>query len=165
MGNQNSGRRPKPTALKILQGNPGGRPLNLLEPKPPTGPVIKPELSPGAAEVWDEVAPICLAMGTLTTGDVKAFGTYCELQATFTRATREKARPGFTPFLHTTMVDSAGNEHQNIKEHPAIRQERDTAAAMRPYYEKFGLEPVGRARIQVPKSADEPASKWAGALK
>ena len=27
------GRKPKPTALKVLEGNPGGRPLNLNEPK------------------------------------------------------------------------------------------------------------------------------------
>ena len=28
------GRKPKPTALKMLEGNPGGRPLNTKEPKP-----------------------------------------------------------------------------------------------------------------------------------
>ena len=30
------GRKPKPTALKKLEGNPGKRPLNELEPVPPT---------------------------------------------------------------------------------------------------------------------------------
>jgi hypothetical protein len=43
-----------------------------------------------------------------------------------------------------------------------LRQERDTAGALRPYYEKFGLEPVGRARIRVPKR--EVASKWEGMI-
>jgi P27 family predicted phage terminase small subunit len=164
MGNQNSGRRPKPTALKVLQGNPGKRPLNGLEPKPPAGLVVKPKLSPMAAVVWDELAPLAQAMGTLTTADIRSFGTLCELQATFTLATQEKYREAFTPFMVTTAVDSAGTEHMNVKEHPAIKLERDTAAALRPYYEKFGLEPVGRARIQIPK-ADEPVSKWAGVLK
>ena len=28
------GRKPKPTALKMLEGNPGGRPLNTKEPRP-----------------------------------------------------------------------------------------------------------------------------------
>ena len=164
MGNQNSGRRPKPTALKVLQGNPGKRPLNGLEPKPPAGVVVKPTLSPMAAAVWDELAPLAQAMGTLTTADIRSFGTLCELQATFTLTTQEKHREGFTPFMVTTAVDSAVTEHMNVKEHPAIKLERDTAAALRPYYEKFGLEPVGRARIQIPK-ADEPVSKWAGVLK
>jgi hypothetical protein len=31
-GNWNSGSRPKPTALKVLRGNPGKRPLNEKEP-------------------------------------------------------------------------------------------------------------------------------------
>ena len=29
------GRKPKPTALKVLEGNPGKRPLNDREPVPP----------------------------------------------------------------------------------------------------------------------------------
>jgi hypothetical protein len=38
--------------------------------------------------------------------------------------------------------------------------------ALRPWVALFGLEPVSRARISVPKKAvDEPVSKWAGALK
>lgn len=163
-GNQNSGRRPKPTALKVLQGNPGKRKLNQGEPKPPEGEVTVPETLSGVAKVvWGELAPVALAMGTLTTADVAAFGTLCELEATRREASAEKDRKGFSPFLLTTMVDSAGNEHQNIKQHPAITLERNTAAALRPYYEKFGLEPVGRARISVPKR-DEPVSKWAGII-
>ena len=31
------GRRPKPTALKLIEGNPGKRPLPRDEPTPPVG--------------------------------------------------------------------------------------------------------------------------------
>lgn len=31
------GRKPKPTALKLLEGNPGKRPINANEPIPPKG--------------------------------------------------------------------------------------------------------------------------------
>ncbi len=167
MGNQNSGRRPQPTALTVLRGNPSRKKLNENEPRPPAGDIAKPgRLSPGAVVAWEELAPVCLAMGTLTTADVSAFATLCELRATLDLTMVEKGREGFSAFLLTTMVDSAGNEHQNIKEHPSIRLERNTAAALRPYYEKFGLEPVARARISVSKvKAEEPVSKWAGALK
>jgi P27 family predicted phage terminase small subunit len=160
MGNRNSGRRPKPTALKVLRGNPGQRKLNEAEPIPPAGEVTIPRLSETAKVIWAELAPVATAMGTLTRADGKAFATLCELQATLDAACAEKDREGFSPFLVTTMVDSAGNEHANVKEHPAIKLERNTAAALRPYYEKFGLEPVGRARISVPK-AQEPVNKWA----
>jgi P27 family predicted phage terminase small subunit len=159
-GNRNSGRRPKPTALHVLRGNPSKKKLNQGEPKPPEGAVSVPETASIVAKVvWSELAPVALAMGTLTTADIAAFTTLCELEATFRLACAEKDRPGFSPFLHTTMVDSAGNEHQNIKEHPAIKLERSTAGAMRPYYEKFGLEPVGRARIAVPQQ-EQPLTKW-----
>jgi P27 family predicted phage terminase small subunit len=159
-GNQNSGRRPKPTALKVLQGNPGKRKLNQQEPKPPQGSVTVPETLSGVAKaVWLEVAPVAIAMGTLTTADVAAFSKYCELESTARLASAQKDREGFSVFLVTTMVDSAGNEHMNVKEHPAIKLERNTAGALRPYYEKFGLEPVGRARISVPQQ-EQKQSKW-----
>src|SRR5688572_10089443 len=80
-GNQNSGRRPQPTALKVLRGNPSKTKLNDAEPKPPQGEVRRPEMGPDAAIVWDRVAPICLHMGTLTAADVEAFKVYCGLQA------------------------------------------------------------------------------------
>jgi len=50
-----------------------------------------------------------------------------------------------------------------VQEHPALKLERNTAAALRPYYEKFGLEPVGRARLVVHKD-EAPKSKWEGVL-
>lgn len=166
MGNNNSGPRPKPTALKVLRGNPGHRALNMDEPRTPEGPVVKPEgLSPGAGVVWDRVAPVCLYMGTLTPGDVETFVRYCEIQATADASAAQKAEPGFTMFLHTTMVDSAGNEHQNVKVHPVIKIELETSVKLRPFYEYFGMCPSGRARLHIPKPKDEPVSKWAGALK
>src|SRR5688500_8745069 len=91
MGNHNSGRRPQPTALKEFRGNPGKRKPNEKEPKPPAGTVEKPEwLSLGGSAVWDELAPVCLAMRTLTSADVGTFGTLCELRSTFQKAVAQK---------------------------------------------------------------------------
>jgi len=163
MGYENSGRRPQPTALKMLRGNPSKTKLNMDEPKTPEGPVVKPGmLSPGASVVWDRVSPVVLYMGTLTTGDVETFVRYCELQATADESARQKGEPGFSLFLYTTMVDSAGNEHQNVKVHPAIKVELETSVKLRPFYEYFGMCPSGRARLHMPKKEAEPVSKWAG---
>jgi P27 family predicted phage terminase small subunit len=150
----------KPNALKVLQGVTRRDRLNPDEPRP-SGEVVKPgELSGGAGLVWDRLAPVCLQMGTLTCADVPAFARLCELQATAEAASGQKDRPGFSIFLHTTMVDSAGNEHQQVKVHPAIRIEGETAQKLRPYYDYFGMTPSGRARLSV-KKADVPVSKWA----
>lgn len=161
MGNQNSGRRPQPTALKMLRGNPSKTPLNGLEPRPPKGEPAKPRtITAGASAIWDEIAPDCVAMGTLTKVDGLAFKTLCELQFTFDIAASQKSAEAFAPFT----IGEDYNAVPTVKVHAALRLERETAAALRPYYEKFGLEPVGRARIQVPKDPDEPVSKWAGVL-
>lgn len=161
MGNWNSGRRPKPTSLKVLQGNPGKRRLNEAEPKPPPGEVVKPvTLSSGAGVVWDEMAPICLAMGTLTTADRKSFATFCELQSTLEQASACKGQPSYQPFR--VALDEASERFVVVID-AVLKLERDTAAAIRPFYEKFGLEPVARARISVQKP-EQAVSKWAGVL-
>jgi phage terminase small subunit len=104
----------------------------------PAGAVDKPEtLSPGAALVWDALAPLCLALGTLTPADALAFATLCELQASFTANAQRKGGRGFD-----------------------ARQERALAAALRPFYALFGLEPASRARMPTAAARDTP-SKWA----
>jgi hypothetical protein len=143
MGNSNSGRRPQPTALKILRGNPGQRKLNTQEPKPPAGAVVKPAgLSAGAAAIWDELAPVCVGMGTLTLADLRPFRTLCELQASLDRA---------------SVLKTVGEWDT------ALKLEKEFAGLIRPYYALFGLEPVSRAKISVPK-AEEPVNKWEGVL-
>lgn len=71
----------KPTALKILQGNPGKRPLPKNEPIPPDGDVVRPRMGKRAASVWDRYAPLIGQMGLLTVVDVPAFAMLCSLIA------------------------------------------------------------------------------------
>lgn len=162
-GNANSGRRPRPTALKLLRGEKNKDRINQDEPKPPALPVVKPAgMSAVGSTVWDEIAPVCLAMGTLTAADVRPFATMCELQATMQQASAAKDAEGFRPFL--TRREDPEDEHSALVVviDAVLKLERDTAAALRPYYALFGLEPTSRARIKVPKAADKPASRWAG---
>jgi hypothetical protein len=105
-GNSNSGRRPKPTAIKIAEGNRGKRPLNDKEPIPPDGSAQMPPLSTPAQCIWQRLAPIAEHMGTLTTADAQSFGTMCELIALFEAKPDQKVAAvlksyfadfGFTP--------------------------------------------------------------------
>lgn len=141
------GRRPASTAMKVLRGNPGQRRLNTHEPEPPAGEVrIPPGLSAGAVRVWEQYAPVCVQMGTLSRADVLAFVTLCELEATLAIGRQWKASPD-------TVADG-------------VKLEKEFAPIVRQYYALFGLEPVSRARIVVPKTKpDTPAAKWAGILK
>ena len=136
MGNRNSGRRPVPTALKILRGTTQKSRMNLREPRPPAGvPEMPATLSEGARRVWEGMAPKCLHMGVLTVVDVEAFATLCELEAKKLAAAQAEDP---MPYLRL-------------------------AEKIRQYYGDFGLTPASRSRIQVRKS-DEPVSKWSGKL-
>ena len=73
------GRRPKPTALKKLEGNPGKRPLNELEPVPPVASLRCPNyLLPEARKEWRRLAPILMNLGLLTAADAVPFAGYCQ---------------------------------------------------------------------------------------
>jgi P27 family predicted phage terminase small subunit len=109
-----------------------------------------------AKQTWSELAPVCIAMGTLTLADSAAFATLCELEATRRHASSQKDAEGFGMF--TISQDYNGADKVGV--HAAIKVERETAQALRPYYEKFGLEPAGRSRISVPKQTV--VSKWEG---
>ncbi len=161
MGYENSGRRPQPTALKMLRGNPSKVKPNQLEPQPPQGDVNPPKgLSRMAKAVWNELAPVCLAMGTLTVADVRPFGRLCELQADLDQACAAKDAPEFAMF--TVSDDYNGAPKMGL--HAAIKLEKDLSPVIRPFYDLFGLNPVSRARISVPKASQAPVSKWAGVL-
>jgi phage terminase small subunit len=137
-------------AEEIRQGRPGHRPVNDQEPKPvaPTAGELAAfalKLCEGARAVWDQDAPVALAMGTLTRADLTSFGTYCRLQAfgdafastaedrlgaTVSHA-RKKARPRRTPPTFSSAVKA---------------WEKAQALAGR-----FGLNPSDRTRIKVTK--------------
>jgi phage terminase small subunit len=76
------GRKPKPTALKLLEGNPGHRPIDSLhEPAAEPGlgePPPELEHDPEAIRVWLAEGPRLVKMGTLSLCDAHLFATYCQ---------------------------------------------------------------------------------------
>lgn len=74
------GRKPVPTHLKLVRGNPGRRPLPRSEPMPGGVPVRPAWLSGRGAELWAEV----LRFGFwLTRADGYKLAAWCERQADF----------------------------------------------------------------------------------
>lgn len=153
MGNYNSGRRPNPQRLREVLGETHLPRHNHTEPQPPVRDIAKPVLSTLGGLIWDELAPICLEMGTLTTADVATFATLCELEATRRFASKQK----------DPRTDEEDPEAP-MKIGAALKLERQTAVALRPFYDYFGMTPFGRAKIRLPK-APKPVSKWAGVLR
>lgn len=62
------GRKPKPTAMKELEGNPGKHPLNTSEPKPnKKAPACPKWLEPEAKKEWRRLAKQMEAISTTHT--------------------------------------------------------------------------------------------------
>ncbi len=135
------GRRSKPTSLKLIEGNPGKRPLNQAEPKPPPGrPIAPPDLSDDAKKEWQYVVPKLDEMGLLHKLDRRNLVIYCELVATFNEATNWVKDKG---------VIVAGRNKGEAVKNPAIQVQRDAARLISTYSRMFGLDPADRASLEV----------------
>lgn len=135
------GRRPRPTHLKALEGNPGKRPLNLAEPKTPPGrPIAPPDLSDDAKKEWQYIVPKLDEMGVLHKADRRNLVIYCELVATFNEATNWVKDKG--------VIVSGRNKGEAVK-NPAVQIQRDAARLISTYSRMFGLDPADRASLEV----------------
>lgn len=145
MGNHNSGRRAKPTALKLLEGVRQDR-INADEPVVPVALPPKPNLSPGAVPHWDALAPQLVALGILTNLDgVGALAQLCELLATRDQIVVRKSQKSFRLTIKDRGVE---------KENPVITMERRVAQQLPRYLAMFGMEPSSRSRLRVPKPTE-----------
>ena len=132
------GRKPKPTALKVLEGNPGKRPLPASEPQPAKKAPERPEwLEPEAKAEWDRLAGQLEHLGLLTEADMAAFAGYCQSYA------RWKAAEEFVS-KHGASVKTPSGYWQQV---PQVSIAQQYLKAMNRFCEQFGLSPASRARL------------------
>lgn len=135
------GRKPKPTHLKVLQGNPGGRPLPENEPKPqPIAPPCPDWLPDEARAKWKEIAPELERLGLLTSVDGAAFSMMLIHYAMAVEAAK--------------LIDKEGivteDERGLPRKHPLHQVLRDHSTSFRSYLSEFGLSPASRVRLALP---------------
>lgn len=144
MSTSNRGRKPKPTAVKELAGNPGHRPLNKREPKPRTA-VRRPRGLTGLRRAfWDEHAPELERLQILTGVDSPAFRLMTEAYAFALEAAAEVRHDGFT-------VEG----RDGVKKNPTAQVFRDNAALFKSLAVEFGMTPSARARLRLPDEAEQ----------
>ena len=82
-----AGRKPKPTKLKVLEGNPGKQRLPKGEPEPISDIPTPPEhLDDLALSEWHRLADGLHSMGLLYEVDRVAFASYCRAYSAWVRA-------------------------------------------------------------------------------
>ena len=139
----------KPTALKIIQGNPGKRPLPKDEPRLP---VVAPDppdtLSEDARKHWDRIVGQLAESGIMTALDSDALAAYCEAYTRWLLANRNLIKTG-------CVIKGADDQPRH---NPYLRVANDAFQQMRCLLQEFGLSPASRARIHAapPAPAENP---------
>lgn len=135
------GRKPVPTRLKLLAGNPGKRPINPNEPEPMLAfPECPAELSPAARVEWERLVPELGQLGLLTHFDRAGLAAYCAAYALWAEATAAVQKYG-------AMVKSpSGYPMQS----PYIGIANRQAELMIRLASEFGFTPASRSRISSP---------------
>ena len=133
------GRKPKPTAVKLLAGNPGKRALNRAEPKPR---VVLPR-APGhlgdeEKKKWKATVSELYAVGLITTLDVDAVAMYCVVFVRWVKAEKMVREKG------EIIKTAAGNIIQN----PYLSIANRAIEQLNKLGAEFGMTPSSRSRVK-----------------
>ena len=141
-----AGRKPKPTALKKLEGNPGKRKLNNKEPKPDHGiPPCPIWLLPEAKSEWKRLCENLGQLGILTKVDRAAFAAYCQSYARWKEAQEHIDKEG------AVFETEKGYQQQT----PWVGIANTNQKMMLQAAAEFGLTPSSRSRIVVNENNTE----------
>ena len=144
------GRPPKPTRLRVLEGNPGRRPLPANEPQPTRrAPPMPEHLGAEARGEWKRVAPKLAELGVLTEVDRTTLAAYCQAWDRLVKAERELAKNG--------MVTARKDGYLLVS--PWVTIANQASKEMRAYAVEFGLTPAARSRLHIKPPEDDADSK------
>jgi P27 family predicted phage terminase small subunit len=146
---------PKPTALRLVEGNPGKRKLNKNEPRFGGTPACPVWLSPDAKTEWKRVVKELSALDMLRSVDSSALAAYCQSYSRWQSAERIIDCEGQT--VNEPITNKAGEViGHKTKRHPATTIAKDSLASMLRASALFGFDPSSRSRLSVgePLKAD-----------
>lgn len=161
MGNQNSGRRPQPTALKVLRGNPSKTPINTAEPKIARAgasfdePPVELANDTIACAEWRRVAPMLRLCGLVSEGERASLLALCQQWSRYLEA-HEKVQT-----LGMIVKKPSGlpvvNPYMSVADH--------ALAHCMKLWSELGLTPSSRSRLAAIPAGEMPQmSKWEGLL-
>jgi P27 family predicted phage terminase small subunit len=137
------GRKPKPTALKKIDGTQKCR-INFNEPEfrtvteaddfPP--PIY---LSKVSQAKWKEVASLLIPFGLLTYADRDALTVYCEAWDRFLRACKDLRDNG------NEVISDGGA----TKRSPSLSAVKEAESTLLRYQAEFGLTPASRSKLRM----------------
>lgn len=141
-----TGRPPKPTALKVVEGTERADRRNPTEPKPP-------QLEVGAAaptwlrddkarRAWAHLSKLLTEQGILSVLDSLALGMLCDAFADYLAAGDRLRRDGYY-----RRTGSGKAEVRGLMAHPAVRERRYAWMRIERMLTQFGMTPSARVRV------------------
>lgn len=172
-GNARSGRRPKPTALAVIQGGAANKKAvskRANEPVPASPkrvPTPPRHMTDVAKEFWKENAKELWNLGLLTRSDMHAWEQTCEAYADWREAMDGKKK-GL--YVQDPTVPQKKNGTPMFKKaiiNPYIKMERDAHKRFVNMLDRFGMNPSSRAKVggmerDTDDGEDEGEGKWQG---
>ena len=150
------GPKPKPTILKILEGNPGRRPLNTAEPKPPSGlPPCPAALTGRSRELWDQIGTPLAECGILTQIDGLALEQLIAAYVEWCEAAVNMAKGGPIWFSKTATEGGLPSWKYSPYWHQAAKASRMVVTLLR----EFGMTPSSRSLIKASKPVEKPEAE------
>lgn len=139
------GRKPKPTALKMLEGNAGKRQLPEDEPKPQVVDILPPaprSLGRGGRAEWRKQVATLTSTRVLTVSDLLALEQLCA---------RADELGGLTTWLQREMRRPLAKRQLDLVKwlHAAIDRKQTVAVKLEA---EFGLTPSSRSRVKTERS-------------
>lgn len=150
------GRKPKPTALKLLDNNPGKRALNADESHPLADPDARPpaHLMPEARREWRRMIKILSPLGLYTELDKPALAAYCTAWARHVEAEKNLQKYGM-------VLVGQGSGAPYLSPYYAVANK--AWDQMVRSMAEFGMSPSSRSRVTATTPGDS-AGKWDGLL-
>ena len=152
----------KPTKLKLLEGNPGKRPLPKDEPMPqpvePSG--ARLTLSEAELLIWDELYAVLGPLQLVTEADGENFANVCRIVARIRTIDLILQDPETKMLISYTESAPNGTERPVIKLNPLLREQRDLMKDLRLYAGEFGMTPRGRVGLSVGTTEKDDGGIW-----
>lgn len=145
----------RPTALKILEGNPGHQKLEHNEPRPrPIAPPCPDWLDRRAKAEWRRICPELERLGLLTGVDQAGLANYCSLVATIAITELLLRKTGLTMELREPSTkDADGNvvlgAVKYVQQRPEVAIRHKAILGIRAYLAEFGLTPAARGKMSI----------------
>ena len=134
-----AGRKPKPTEVKMLTGNPGKRKLPELTPQLPPGAPDAPDSVQAdaiALQEWHRIVPELVRLNLLSVADMGALAGYCQAFSLWQQASASVQSDGI-------LLSGPLGKRKN----PAVGIMLDAWKQVRAFASEFGLSPASRSKV------------------